>query len=81
MKNVIDPFTGKDITAQAAALSERLVKANRAYHAQKAPGCETWERYAIPAYENRKRTGMLDGIGCEAHGVFLSWGADEPMPA
>jgi len=69
-------FTGRDITAKVDALTERLVEANRRYHAQKDPACTTWERYAIAGMdpETRERAPMW-GIGCERHGIFLS-GAD-----
>jgi hypothetical protein len=82
MTTIIDPFTGRDITEKVRALTERLLEVNRAYHASKDPACATWERYSIPAFDPvSNRRGRMDGIGCERHGVFLSWAADEPMPS
>ena len=54
----------------------RLVDANRRWHAEKAPGCTTEERYSIPC----RGGGRMDGIGCEKHGIFLSWAKDRPLP-
>ena len=50
-------------------------------HIKYHPDCKVWERYSIPAMDpdTRKRVPM-DGIGCKAHGVFLSWATDRPMP-
>jgi hypothetical protein len=74
---ITDPFTGRDITEKANALTERLVEANRRYHAAKDPTCLTWERYSIPARDpdDTRRTARMPGVGCERHGIFLS-GAD-----
>lgn len=54
--------------AKAKSLADRLIAANRKFHAQKDPDCTTWERYSIPAH----RGGRMEGVGCERHGVFLS---------
>ena len=63
-------------------LSKRLVKANHTHHTMRDPNCKTWERYSIPSMDpdTRKRVPMA-GIGCEQHGVFLSWASDRPMPS
>ncbi|MFV2062329.1 MAG: hypothetical protein ACC726_02305 [Chloroflexota bacterium] len=49
-----------------------LLAARRA-HAQLAPGCTTWERYAIRAH-HESGGGMVEGSGCREHDIFTTAG-------